>query len=101
MSYLISTYFERFGEEMNDSFVESMNHLIDIQMEGSSHIVCLSKLSVFLLSIINTLKLAPSMTVGELKAKINSKINLTNACFEIGKSNIFKKRSAVKRLHKR
>ncbi|KAG4078561.1 hypothetical protein HA402_002675 [Bradysia odoriphaga] len=84
LSHLINTYYEKYGEEMNDSFIESMNHLIDIQIENNAHVVSLSKLAVFLLSIINTLKLAPSMTVGELKTKINLKINLTNACFEIG-----------------
>lgn len=84
MSQLINSYFEKFGEEMNDSLIESMNHLVEVEIENNMQMVSLSKLAVFLLSIVNTLKAAPSTTVSELKAKINSKINLTNACFEIG-----------------
>lgn len=84
MSQLINSYFEKFGEELNDSLIESMNHLIEVQIENNMQFVSLSKLAVFLLSIVKTLKLSNSITVSELKAKINSKINLANACFEIG-----------------
>lgn len=84
MSQLIDLCFEKFREEINDSLVESMNHLIDTKTENNKQMVSLSKLAVFLLSIVNTMKLVPSITVAELRAKINSKINLTNACFEIG-----------------
>ncbi len=84
MGQLIDAYYEKFGEEMNDSLIESMNHFIDIQYENNTQVVSLSKLAIFLLSVVNTLKLAPSITVSELKDKINSKINLTTACFEIG-----------------
>lgn len=84
MSQLISFYFEKFGEEMNDSLIESMNHLIEVQFENNMHVASLTKLAVFLLSIVNTLKMSDSTTVSELKSKINSKINLSSACFEIG-----------------
>lgn len=86
MSELIDLYFEKIGDEMNDSLIESMNHFIDTKIENNVQMVSPSKLAVFLLSIVNTLKLVPSITVSELRAKINSKINLTNACFEIGES---------------
>lgn len=84
MSQLINSHFEKFGEEMNDSLIESMNHLIEVQIDNNVQVVSLTKLAVFLLSIVNTLKSVHSITVSELKAKINSKINLSNACFEIG-----------------
>lgn len=84
MSQLINSYFEKFGEEMYESLVESMNHLIDVQIENNIQVVSLSKLAVFLLVVVNILKSVPSATVAELKNKINSKTNLSNACFEIG-----------------
>lgn len=84
MSQLITSYFDKFGEELNDSLIESMNHLIDVQIDNNVQVVSLTKLAVFILSIVKTLKLSNSVTVSELKAKINSKINLANACFEIG-----------------
>lgn len=84
LSQLINFYFERCGEEISDSLIESMNHLIEVQIENNVQVVCLTKLAVFLLSLCKTLKLTDAITVSELKAKINSKINLTSACFEIG-----------------
>lgn len=79
ISQLISSYFEKFGEALNDSLIESMNHFIDVQNEDNIQVVSLSKLAAFLLSIVNILKSAQSVTVADLKSKISS-----NACFEVG-----------------
>lgn len=96
MSQLITSYFDKFGEELNDSLIESMNHFIDVQIDNNVQVVSLSKLAVFILSMVKTMKLSNSMTVSELKAKINSKINLANACFEIG--NLMKLKRCVERV---
>lgn len=85
MTELINSYFENFGEEMNDSLIASMNHLIDVQIEKNNiQVVSLSKLAIFILSIVKTLKSVHSITLSDLKNDINSKINLSTACFQIG-----------------
>lgn len=84
MSQLINSYFEKFGEALNDSLIESMNHFIDVQIENNIQVVSLSKLAVFILETVNILKSVHSITVSDLKSKISSKVNLSNACFEIG-----------------
>lgn len=95
MSQLINSYFEKFGEELNDSLIESMNHFIDVQIENNMQVVGLTKLAVFILSIVKTLKGSNVITVSELKAKLNAKMNLCNACFEIG--NFMKRHLRMKR----
>jgi meiosis arrest female protein 1 len=84
VSHFINSYFEKHEEVLNESLIESMNHLIDMQIENNIKLVGLSKLALFLLQVIDIIKSIHSITLSQLKAELNSKLNLSNVCFQIG-----------------